>query len=58
MKLTAEQIHEIAGELETGMTVYVNRHTLEIRTVLNWDDLTDDEFWENEKEKINEEWSD
>ncbi|MEA1887374.1 MAG: UPF0158 family protein [Bacteroidota bacterium] len=59
MKLTAKQINEIAQELECGMAVYINKENLEIRTILDWDDMYGDtEIWEEELEKIEDEWSD
>jgi hypothetical protein len=59
MKLTAKQINEIAQELEAGMKVYINRADLEIRTILDSDDMYGDtEFWDEELEKIENEWTD
>jgi len=58
MKLSKQQIASIAEELDIGMTVYINRATLEIKTVLAWDDLIESEFWDDEIEKIEEEWTD
>jgi len=59
MKLTAKQINEIAQDLESGMAVYINKETLEIRTILDWDEMYGDtEVWEEDLEKIEDEWSD
>jgi hypothetical protein len=59
MKLNAENIKTIAEDLQTGMNIYINRETLEIRNVINLDDLYGDtEFWEEELEKIEKEWTD
>jgi hypothetical protein len=58
MKLTAKQIHEIAQDLEAGMKVFLNRETVEFRTVLDWDDMADSEPWDEEIEQIENEWSD
>lgn len=58
MKITSKQINEIAQELEAGMKVYLNRKTLDFKTILDWDDLTDTDFWDEELEKIENEWSD
>jgi len=58
MKLTAKQINEIAQELEAGMKVFLNRETLEYKSVLDWDDMVDPEIWEEEIEKIENEWTD
>ena len=58
MKLNAKQINEIAQELEAGMKVFLNRETLEYKSVLDWDDIVDPEFWEEEIEKIENEWTD
>ena len=59
MKLTLKQINEIAQNLETGMKVFINRENLEIRTILDWDEMYgDSEVWEEELEKIENEWTD
>jgi hypothetical protein len=61
MKLSSKDINEIAQELETGMKVYLNRETLEFRSVLDWDDMynTDNsEYWDEEVRKIEKEWKD
>jgi len=58
MKLTAKQINEIAQELVAGMKVFINRENLEIRTILDWDDMYGDtELWEEELEEIENEWT-
>lgn len=58
MKLSAEQIHDIAGELICGMKVYINRDKPEYVTILDWDGMYGDtEFWEEEMERIQKEWS-
>jgi len=56
MKLTAKQINEIAQELESGMKVYINKETLEFQSVLDWDDMSTPEPWEEIMEKIENEW--
>ncbi|MBL7128422.1 MAG: hypothetical protein ISS16_05485 [Ignavibacteria bacterium] len=59
MKITAKQIHEISEDLQTGMKVLINKETLEIKSILDWDDtFIDTEFWEEELEKIENEWTD
>ena len=59
MKITAKQIKEISGDLQAGMQVFINRENLEIRTVLDWDDMLDDTgYWKEELEKIEREWTD
>ncbi|MEX0987421.1 MAG: UPF0158 family protein [Bacteroidales bacterium] len=59
MKLTKDQIQDIAESLEIGMKVYINRENLEYRTVLDWDDMYSDlDIWDNEIEKIETEWND
>ena len=57
MKITSEKINEIAQELEAGMKVYLNRETLEIKPILDWEDISDNEIWEEEVEGILKEWS-
>lgn len=58
MKVTSSKINEIAQELEAGMKVYLNRENLEIKSILDWEDISDDEFWEEELEEMVKEWSD
>jgi hypothetical protein len=59
MKLTKKQINEIAQDLEAGMKIFINRKDLEIRTVLDWDEMYgDSEIWEEELDKIENEWTD
>lgn len=58
MKLDDQQINRIAQDLEAGFKVYINRDTLEFRSVLDWDDLIDPEFWEEDLQKIEKEWKD
>ncbi len=59
MKITAKQIDDIAQEIEMGMKVYINRHTYEVRSVFDWEDsIGDTDEWEEEEEKITEEWED
>lgn len=47
----------MAQDLEAGMKIFINKETLEYRTILDLDDLMDPEFWEEEMEKIENEWS-
>ena len=58
MKLTSKQINEIAQDLEAGMKVYLNKETLELESVLDWDDMINPEPWEKIMEKIENEWTD
>lgn len=58
MKITSKQVNEIAQELEAGMKVYLNKETLEIRPILDWEDIIDNDPWEEELDKIYNEWSD
>ena len=58
MKLTSKQIIEIAQDLEAGMKIFINRENLEIRTILDWDDMYGDNgIWQEELEKIQYEWA-
>jgi hypothetical protein len=57
MKFTAKQINEIARELESGMKVYINKETLEFQSVLDCDELSNPEPWEEKMEKIENEWT-
>ena len=58
MKLTSNQINSIAQELEVGMKVFVNKKTLEYRSILDYEDMADTELWDEEIEKIEREWTD
>ena len=58
MRLTVKQIVEIAQDLEAGMKIFINRENLEIRTILDWDDMYGDNgIWQEELEKIQYEWA-
>lgn len=54
MELSEQQINEIAEDLECGMRVFLNIKTNEIKTILDWDELASDEFWETELSEIEE----
>ena len=56
MRLTPKHINEIAQELDLGMKVYINKDTLEIKSILDWDYIGDNEFWEEEMEAIDNNW--
>jgi hypothetical protein len=58
IKLTKDQIKEIAEELDCGMRCYINKATGEIRTVLNFESWqTDDrEPWEDVLNDLEENW--
>jgi hypothetical protein len=57
MRLTTKQINEIAQELDIGMKVFINKDTLEIKSILDWEDIGDSEFWEEEMEEIDKKWT-
>lgn len=58
IKLTKDQIKEIAEELDCGMRCYINKETGEIKTVLNFESWqTDDrESWEDVLNDLDENW--
>lgn len=58
IKLTKDQIKEIAEELDCGMRCYINKATGEIKTVLNFKSWqTDDrEPWEDVLKDLEENW--
>ena len=59
MKITSKQINEVAQELEAGMKVYINKKSLEIKPILDWEDSYDDTgIWDEELKEIEENWSD
>jgi hypothetical protein len=59
IKLTKDQIKEIAEELDSGMRCYINKVTGEIKTVLNFESWqTDDrEPWEDVLNELEENWN-
>jgi hypothetical protein len=56
MKIGSKEIRSIAQELEAGMKVYLNTETLEFKSILDWDDINDTDFWDEELDKIESEW--
>jgi len=60
MKLTENQIEEIADNLDCGMRCFYNLTTGDIRTLLNFDNWigADEELWEEESREIEENWDD
>ena len=52
--LTDEQIKEIASELDSGMNVYVNKVTKEIKSIIDFDQqiFADEELWEDDINEI------
>ena len=58
IKIANNQVYEMAQELDAGMKCYINKESGEYRSILDWDDLYDgEEFWQEELEKIQTEWS-
>ena len=58
MKLSSKQITEIAQDLEAGMKVYVNRDTLEVKSILDWENsFGDSGIWDEDQKEIDENWS-
>ena len=60
MKLTNQQIKEIAENLDCGMRCFYNIQTGKIKSVMDVDDCIDpDEYpWKEEMKEINDNWSD
>jgi len=58
IKLTKDQIKEIAEELDCGMRCYINKETGEIKTVLNFESwqADDRESWEDVLNDLDENW--
>jgi hypothetical protein len=46
MKLTVKYINDMTQDLEAGMKIFINKDTLEYRTILDLDDLIYAEPWE------------
>ena len=57
MKINPKIISEIAQQLEAGMKVYLNKDTHEIKSIFDWDEITDYELVEKEENEILQEWS-
>ena len=56
MLITAKQINEMVQEIEAGMKIYINRDTLEIIPIFDWEEsFGDTEEWEEEQEEGAEE---
>ena len=60
MKLTEEQIKEIADNLDSGLRCFYNKRTGVIKEILNFNSWinADEETWEEELREIEENWSD
>lgn len=60
MKVTENQIEEIADKLDCGMRCFYNLKTGEIKTILNFDSWigADEEPWEEDSKEIDENWGD
>ena len=60
MKLSVEQIREIADNLDAGLKCFYNLKTGEIKTLLNFDNWAgaDMEPWKEEVMEIEENWND
>ena len=56
MELTEEQIKSITEDLETGLKVYLNIETKEIKSIIDFDDTdyADTEQWEETLKEIEE----
>ncbi|MBL1212667.1 MAG: hypothetical protein HND52_04785 [Ignavibacteriae bacterium] len=54
MNLTDEKIKQIAEELDLGMKVYVHKETLEIKSIIDFDDnlYADPESWQEDIDEI------
>jgi hypothetical protein len=59
MKITKRQIHEISQELQSGLKIFINRKSYEIKSILDPNEIySDSEIWEEELKKIENEWID
>lgn len=58
MEITAKQIHDIAQDLQTGLKVYINLDSLELKSILDFEDsFGNTDIWEEELEQIENEWT-
>lgn len=59
MKISGKQIREISQDLQCGLKTFINKETGEIKSILNPNEVySDSETWEEELEKIENEWID
>jgi hypothetical protein len=60
MKLTENQIKEIADNLDCGMRCFYNLKTGEIKTLPNFDSWigADEELWQEDSKEIDDNWAD
>ena len=59
MKLPTEKIREIADALDCGMICFVNKNTLEIKSISDPNGLFyENTLWEEELEEIEHQWGD
>ena len=59
MKISGKQIHEISQDLQCCLKTFINRETGEIKSILDPNDVhSDPETWEEELDKIENEWID
>ena len=59
MKIKSKQVKDIVEELLSGFNVYINRGTLEVKTLLDPDKVYDnEELWQQEFRKLDSEWED
>ena len=56
IKLTEQQIEEIASDLDCGLRCYYNKRTGEIKTILDFDSWmgADEELWEEDQKEVDE----
>lgn len=59
MIIQAKQIRNISQELQCGLKIFINRETQELKSIPDPNDLYDDlEFWKDDLDKIENEWTD
>ncbi len=59
MKINFKQIHEISQDLQCGLKTFINKKTGEIKSIFDPNEVySDPEIWEEELEKIENEWID
>ncbi|PIP55369.1 MAG: hypothetical protein COX07_00320 [Bacteroidetes bacterium CG23_combo_of_CG06-09_8_20_14_all_32_9] len=59
IKITEQQINDIASDLDCGMRCFYNKQTGEIKSFPTFDSgYIDEELWEEEQKELDENWSD
>jgi len=58
IRISKEQVREIAEYLDCGMKCYLNKETGELKTIIDFDNspYADEELWEDVLQELEENW--